>query len=519
MSSRNLQWSVRDYLQVVLHRKWLFIVPLIASVIVAAIIAKCLPRVYRSHGIILVEEKRISNPLIEHIAVARSIGDKMNVVRSQIFSRSYLEELIKDMRLDVDYNNRMAMAYAISELRRQIQVNVPGGQMIRVVCERQSAKEAKEIVEYLIDRLIEENFKLQEWEVKSALKFIDAQMEIYDKRLEASDIFIRGYSSILGMNLTEFPQQNLQTLQAMPGVINIDVRKLIEFEKDLIEIDIEKKITKEKLEQLEKQVATEDDEFILYVTKETDPMLNALMTALYTKQAKLDALLIDSTEKHPGVIKLRKEIELLNAQIDGQKKKRVEMKDYVLNPIYRRIQEEFSEAKTDLRQLEMKEVEFTKWVQKYRERLKALPERQLQKMRLLRDYAVDLNIYTLLKQKRETALLTQRLDIDEKGTRFRILDPPQVPLRPIRPNINMIIFLGTIMGACVGGGMIFASEFADHSFRDITEARRYLDLPILGSISHIEVRKPRWKLGILKRFTGIMLFVLTGHFVFLVMGF
>jgi polysaccharide chain length determinant protein (PEP-CTERM system associated) len=514
MPSRNFQLSVRDYLQVILHRKWLFIVPLIASFAISVMIAKFLPRVYRSYGVILVEEKRISNPLIEHIAVARSINDKMNVVRSQIFSHSYLEGLIKDMRLDVDYDDRAAMALAIGELRREIQVSVPGGQTIRVVCEREDPEEAKGIVEYLIDRLIEENFKLQEWEVKSALKFIDAQMEIYDKRLEASDIFIHGFDPILGMSLTQSPEQNLGILQTMPGVVDVDVRKLVEFEKDLIEIDIEKKIMGDKLDELRSRMDTDKDEFIFYSTKETDPVLNELLTDLYSKQAQLDALLIDSTDRHPGVMKLREEIELINVQIESQRKKRVEMKDYVLNPAYREIQEEVRETEMGLRQLEMKEEEFDKWVQKYRERLKGLPEQQLRKLRLLRDYTVDLNIYTLLKQKRETALLTQRLDVDEKGTRFRLLDPPQVPLSPIRPNVSMIILLGTILGACIGGGLIFASEFADHSFRDITEARRYLDLPVLGSISHIGTSKRWWKPRTLRRSAAIILGLL---FVFLVL--
>ncbi len=518
MPSRNFQLSVRDYLQVILHRKWLFIVPLIASFIISVMIAKFLPRVYRSHGVVLVEEKRISNPLIEHIAVARSISDKMNIVRSQIFSQSYLEELIKDMRLDVDYDDRAAMAYAIGELRRQIQVSVPGGQMIRVVCEREDGEEAKEIVEYLIDRLIEENFKLQEWEVKSALKFIDAQMEIYDKRLEASDIFIHGFSPILGMNLTQSPEQNLGVLQAMPGVMDVNLRKLVEFEKDLIEIDIEKKIMGDRLDELRSRTAIDEDEYIFYSTRETDPVLNDLLMDLYSKQARLDALMIDSTDRHPGVIKLREELEILNVQIESQKKKRIEMKDYVLNPVYREIQEDIRETEMGLKQLEMKEEEFNKWVQKYRERLKALPEKQLRKLRLLRDYTVDLNIYTLLKQKRETALLTQRLDVDEKGTRFRLLDPPQVPLRPIRPNVNMIILLGMIMGACIGGGLIFASEFADHSFRDITEARRYLDLPVLGSISHIGTSKHWWKPRALRRSIAIMLGLLFGLLVLLMMG-
>jgi polysaccharide chain length determinant protein (PEP-CTERM system associated) len=519
MSANNFQWSLRDYLQVFLHRKWLFIVPVVASVVVSAVVARVLPRVYRSFAEILVEEKRISNPLIEHIAVSRSIGDKMHVVRAKILSQSYLERLIKDMRLDVEYDNRGAMAFAIGELRRQIKLQVPGGQMIRVVCEREDPKEAKEIVDYLVDYLIEENLRLQDWEVQSALKYIDAQLDIYNKKLESSEIFIHGFSELMGATLGPSPYDNIQMLRTLPGVMNVDAQKLIKFESDLIEIGIEKRITKEKLEELRRRLTADEGEYVIHANKETDPILNDLINDLYSKQAKLDALLIDSTEDHPGVIKLRQEIELLSAQVEGQKKKRVEMRDYELSPMLREIEADIAESETDLRQLELKEEEFGRWVTAYRKKLQSLPEERLRKLKLIRDYTVDMNIYSLLKQKRETALLTQRLDIDEKGTRFQLLDPPQMPLGPIRPNVAIIMLLGIVMGVCMGGGLIFASEFADHSFRDITEARRYLDMPILGSISYIGSGKTGWSFANSKKYLFIAALALCGVAVLLVIGF
>ena len=504
MSNKSIQWTIRDYLQIILHRKWLFIVPLIAALLVALVVARVLPRVFRSYGVILIEEKRVSNPLIEHIAVSRSIGDKIAVVRSKILSQGYMEQLVKDMQLDVDYNNPAAMASAINELRRQIQVYMPQPQMIRVVCEREDPREAKDITDYVIDRLMEENLKLQKWEVDSALDFINAQLDIYDKRLEHADIFIHGLSDLMSLpTLTQSSEQNIGLLQALPSVMNVDAQKLIKFESNLIEIGIEKKLTEEKLEKLQGRMSREDGEYVLHAAKENDPILAGLISELYSKQARLDALLVDSTEEHPAVIKLRQEIALLSSQVEGQRQKRIELKDYELNPAYRELQADVEETELDLKQLEMKEQEYEKWATKYREKLEEIPSEQLKRFRLMRDYAVDLNIYTLLKQKRETALLTQRLDIDEKGNRFQLLEPPQVPLGPIRPNVSMIIFLGTLMGACVGGGLIFASEFADHSFRDVTEARRHLDLPILGSISYIDNPNRGSGWGILRKLTGV----------------
>jgi polysaccharide biosynthesis transport protein len=104
---------------------------------------------------------------------------------------------------------------------------------------------------------------------------------------------------------------------------------------------------------------------------------------------------------------------------------------------------------------------------------------------MARDSEVNQNIYNMLLQRLETAKITQRLEASKQGTRYTVLDPPWLPLRPIKPNKLLVVFIGVFLGVSVAVGLILLLEFTDHSFLGIDEIKSNFDLPILGGISKI----------------------------------
>jgi hypothetical protein len=114
-----------------------------------------------------------------------------------------------------------------------------------------------------------------------------------------------------------------------------------------------------------------------------------------------------------------------------------------------------------------------------------------------RDINVNEQIYNMLLQKLETAKITQRLEASKQGTRYTVLDPPRLPLRPAGPNKLKLILLGLFLGGFSGSGLVFGREFMDHSFLDIEDAKENLELPVLGAISRLttqeEIDKEKFK--------------------------
>jgi uncharacterized protein involved in exopolysaccharide biosynthesis len=197
-------------------------------------------------------------------------------------------------------------------------------------------------------------------------------------------------------------------------------------------------------------------------------------------QDSLNELLIDSTEKHPLVKQLRERIEikkeeLAEANLTYTEPDRIKVE--TTNPIIETIKSALESIEgtgdasaaaqnpnADMRLVLMDNFENV----------------------LARDARVNENIYNVLLQRLETAKITQRLQSSKEGTRYTIIDPPRIPIEPIKPNRPLVAAVGLFIGALLGFALVAGGEFLDKSFIDVEEAKDFLGVPLLGAISKIE---------------------------------
>jgi len=197
-------------------------------------------------------------------------------------------------------------------------------------------------------------------------------------------------------------------------------------------------------------------------------------------QDELDNFLIDSTEKHPFVRRLREQI------ITKKEELRKENLEYTENaaltiettkPMISEITKALNTLTADRptrKDLHSQEGESSQ----------LLVSLDLDKV-VARDIDVNEKIYNTLLQRIESAKITQRLQSSKEGTKYTVLDPPRVPLAPFKPNKAVVALMGLLCGCGIGIGLIFISELVDQSFIDVEEAKNYLGAPLFGAISKI----------------------------------
>ncbi len=93
----------------------------------------------------------------------------------------------------------------------------------------------------------------------------------------------------------------------------------------------------------------------------------------------------------------------------------------------------------------------------------------------------------LLATLRRSEVSTQ-LEVQDKAGAFRILDPAIVPTRPLSPNMVKVIMLALLSGLGGGLGLIILIDKADNSVKSV-ETLRKLGLPILAVISTIRTEQ------------------------------
>ena len=209
---------------------------------------------------------------------------------------------------------------------------------------------------------------------------------------------------------------------------------------------------------------------------------------------QLDGLLVDSTEKHPLIKKLRSQMaaekeELLAANLEYTED--INLDKNTASPI-------IEEIKKALDSIESTSTIKTGSPQK-KDSAQLMLNLDLQNV-VARDVGVNEQIYNTLLERLETAKITQRLQSSKEGTRYTILDPPRIPLKPFQPNIFLVTLSGLFLGTLAGVGLVIGAEFLDKSFIDVEDAKNFLGVPLLGAISKInttdsirmEHEKERW---------------------------
>jgi polysaccharide chain length determinant protein (PEP-CTERM system associated) len=268
-----------------------------------------------------------------------------------------------------------------------------------------------------------------------------------------------------------------------------------------------------------KQLANEDEFVISKRVTETNPVIRSLREELVQKQVKLAKLMVDSTEEHPIVKRLSEEIDNLQKTIQSGANLTIKEETSSMNPIYQSARTELAEVERDIEALE-ESIEISKTIAAAAfEKIKQLPEKQKELSQLTRDTVNYSKTYSGLLQQRELAKVTRRLEVEERGTKFRIIDNARVPLKPDTPKRNLIVIAGFFLGVVIGGGLIVLAETTDHSFEEANQLREFLPVPMLGATSMILTPEEKSFINAKKRLAILALMVVVTFIVLTVIIF
>jgi len=390
-----------EYLKVFFRRKWFFIAPAFAGIVISIVACFVVPPIYESYTLIMVEEEKLINPLIQGLAVSTTTAQRMQTIREQLLGWNSLVELTKKLNLAKDIQSQLGFENLILELRKNISVKMYANNLIRISYFDKEREKTYLVTKTMTGILVEENMRSQAKEADVAIGFIKEQLEVYKKKIKESEVA-----------------------------------------------------------DLEEQLKT---------------------------------LLADSTEQHPLVKELRQKIAIVKKELESGEYKVAVSKAAINTPAYQALKQELDKIVSD----EATAPEGSLAYAYQDSSTRGDTNTAIYKMMLMdkldttlaRDKNVNELIYNMLLQKLETAKITQRLEVSKEGTRYTVIDPPRLPLKPAGPNKFKLIFLGLFLGCGTGVGLVFSREFMDQSFLDIEDAKVSLGYPVLGGISRITTQE------------------------------
>jgi polysaccharide chain length determinant protein (PEP-CTERM system associated) len=153
------------------------------------------------------------------------------------------------------------------------------------------------------------------------------------------------------------------------------------------------------------------------------------------------------------------------------------------NPVYQQIKVALAESEATVASLRARMNDLQGQLDDLRSEANRVPEYEAEIARLNRDYDVVRRNYDQLVQRRETASISEDVDINASLAVFRVIDPPRVAPLPIFPSRRSLVPLALLAALGAGVAASFAMTQAFPRILSARDLRLFTERPILGSIS------------------------------------
>lgn len=130
-------------------------------------------------------------------------------------------------------------------------------------------------------------------------------------------------------------------------------------------------------------------------------------------------------------------------------------------------------------------------ITRLKEQLKTYPDKELEFARLTRGTEVDEGAYRALQTKLQEARIAEA----EKVEDVKMVDFATPPTNPIKPNKQLNIAMGGLVGLVMGFFLTFVLESLDTSLGTIEDVEALIKLPVLAVIPFLkgkEVKEKKW---------------------------
>ncbi len=239
------------------------------------------------------------------------------------------------------------------------------------------------------------------------------------------------------------------------------------------------------------------------------------------------------TAIHPAVVQAKWEVEQLEAKIAALRKEAVKNREkgtgdssqgtsyydpqqtsLERNEI-QRLQGQIAATDLEITALKRENALMARNIDEIQRKVERLPQREQEIISLTRDYDNIKKSYDELLEKKLKVNITKNLEVNQKGERFQVLEPANLPVRPSSPNRLKVLALAMMLSVALVSGpdrirdpRPAASRFQD--FKHFFEVPILACLPVIHDDQYLRREKTRKTICI-----GGVVAILAGYVVFL----
>jgi polysaccharide chain length determinant protein (PEP-CTERM system associated) len=454
------------------RRKALIIAVFVVVSVLAAYVAIILPPIYKSSTLILITPQRVPSAYVTS-TVTIDLGERMQSIIQEILSRTQLEKILHEFNLQPQGEKASFVEERVEELRKTIKVEFRRNNVFQLSYESPDPEKAKQVTSRLASLFIEQNLQAREQQAIGTKSFITAEAERLRKELEEQEVVVNKYRAANRYELPDQLDTNLRTLEQLRRELEASNQRLsaLQERKGILQKQV-----------VESEILGLDLLGGLAFGGGADTVPENVQ--LQMKKKELESLRQRYSNKHPDVVRVQKEIEALMADTKApvSTKSAAETKTSSVNPLKQVLQTQITDIDAELQGIRAQNQGIRSQIGVLQARIDNSSIRGIELSKITRGYEITLKKYQDLLGKSMESELSENMEKKQKGEQFQILDPANFPLKPVRPNRQMIALTGLLAGLAVGVGVAFLWDNLDTSFKQGTDLDTYVNVPLLATL-------------------------------------
>ncbi len=487
-----VRWQ--DYWAMAVRRRWWLMGPLFICGFVAFAVARVWPEQYRSEALILVEQQKVPELYVTPNVVT-DLQDRLQSMTQQILSRTRLQKLIEQSNLYPDLRPRMNMDEIADKMRQNIRIELvqaPRRQdeltAFRIYFLYGSARVAQQITNELTSLFIDENLQARGQQSVSTTTFLENQLEQARQDLAQQEQRLREYKIRFIGELPEQKQTMLQAFGSLQSQLDATTAAIERAEQQTIYLES----MRSEYQAMKESHGNVDGNAVPSPIAVADATIRDLQKQLTDLEAKY-------TSRHPDVGKLKD-------QIAGWEQSRKQLEQTPESapsaeasgtatppqgPALAEVESRLKATKAEIDNYQAEAKKLRARMDDLESRLNLTPLREQQLSEVTRNYDNSRQNYQSLLQKKLQSELATNLEKRQQGEQFRIIDPPNLPLKPSEPNRLEILTIGWALGLCVGLGVTALLEMTDETVHNERNLLESVSVPVLVHVPVIRSRQER----------------------------
>jgi polysaccharide biosynthesis transport protein len=502
--STDIQRLIKDLISIIKRRRKVLIWTSTIALVLYFVVLMLWTPTYQSNAIILIEEQDIPSDLVQTTVTSYAV-QRIEEIKQRILTNSNIIDIVERFNLlDEKQLKRQTRSEIASHFRKNIAVSPISADVIdprsgrpmqatiafNVSFKGEQRGTVHKVTNEIVTLLLNENLKERTKQSESTSEFLQAEADALDKLLKELEQDISDFKEkhkgtlpeLTGYNMSIVDRGHQEILSIQTRIQDLETRKL-GLESQLTQLD--KTAPKmlpngetllspsDRLKLLRSEYAykssiyTDQHPELLRLKREIESL--AKQPELLSKETlaeqieSLSKKLVIAREKyqpeHPNVKSLQRQLDDLIKKHKSTPSNVVELQPD--NPTYIFVITQIDSINSEKSSLDSKMDELQKRIKLHEDYLLQTPLVEKEYQSLLRDYENSRLKYREIKGKLMTAELAKNLEQERKGERFTLIQPPEVPEKPVSPNMQFMSILGVLLGLALGSAAAYVAEILD----------------------------------------------------------